>query len=96
MNYRINYLDNAKAFGMILVFQGHLIEQYMWNGVDSFNFQMSLIYSFHMPFFFFLSGFFFKENSNHNLLIRLKTLFFKRITPVVFFFIVFLKFFFFC
>lgn len=53
---RIGFLDVAKAYAIVLVIWGHLIQQTnpgFWdNGVFSF------IYSFHMPLFFLLSGMF--------------------------------------
>jgi fucose 4-O-acetylase-like acetyltransferase len=85
MNNRIEFLDTAKAIGMLLVFQGHLIFRYIQKGIGSFDLQMSLIYSFHMPFFFFISGFFFKSSDELHLLSAIKRLISKRIVPVIFF-----------
>jgi fucose 4-O-acetylase-like acetyltransferase len=85
MNNRIEFLDTAKAIGMLLVFQGHLISRYIQKGIGSFDLQMSLIYSFHMPFFFFISGFFFKSSDELHLLSAIKRLISKRIVPVIFF-----------
>lgn len=60
MQGRLNFVDNLKAFAILLVFIGHSI-QYLgckWGG--QYNcFVFNLIYSFHMPLFMALSGFFF-------------------------------------
>lgn len=48
---RIYWVDNLKAFGILLVVAGHM---------DSMNPHLGIyIYSFHMPLFFFISGFLF-------------------------------------
>ncbi len=49
MGKRIDYIDIAKAIGILLVLLGHLIP-------DGYNSLKSVIYSFHMPLFFILSG----------------------------------------
>lgn len=51
---RIQYLDDAKAVGIILVILGHCL----W--LPSIPGLSRLIYSFHIPFFFIISGFFIK------------------------------------
>lgn len=51
---RIEYIDIAKGFGMILVVIGHCI--------DGHTFPGTWIYSFHMPLFFILSGLCFKDD----------------------------------
>ena len=51
---RIEYLDFAKAIGIILVVFNHL-----WQSSGKEDFIFLLISSFHMPLFFFLSGLFF-------------------------------------
>lgn len=53
---RIGFLDLAKAFAIILVIWGHLIQQTNRGFWD--NPLFSFIYSFHMPLFFLLSGMF--------------------------------------
>ena len=56
MDKRIDYIDIAKAIGIILVYIGHC----------DLNYKSPLflwIYSFHMPLFFFISGFLFKFHS---------------------------------
>ena len=63
MNLRSDWVDYAKALGIILVVYGHVAR-----GVSSVEIKTqfksiqtidSIIYSFHMPLFFFVSGFFF-------------------------------------
>lgn len=89
---RIEYLDTAKALGMILVFQGHLLERSIGNNIVV-SFQSTLIYSFHMLFFFFVSGLFFKEKNDEDSILGLKKIFFRRLVPVAFFNLVGLVFF---
>lgn len=60
MKERNYYFDNLKAFLIITVVLGHLIEM----SVDKSNFLRSLflmIYTFHMPLFIFISGYFAKS-----------------------------------
>lgn len=54
---RLEWLDAAKAFGMILVYIGHCFIP----GVNPY------IYSFHVPFFFIISGFCWNNKNNVNL-----------------------------
>ncbi|WP_117233105.1 acyltransferase family protein [Vibrio maerlii] len=62
MEQRKEWVDIAKAIGIVLVVYGHgmrgLEKAGIWTNKDSFVFIDSLIYSFHMPLFFFLSGLF--------------------------------------
>jgi fucose 4-O-acetylase-like acetyltransferase len=80
---RIEYIDRARAFGMFLVYYGHLVEKLAMDaGIGSAQLQWRLIYSFHMPFFFFLSGVFwhptpFSRELFHN---KIKT----RLVPSIF------------
>ena len=62
MKNKIDWVDNAKGLGIVLVVFGHV-----WRGVfakgllnsnDTFLFIDYVIYSFHMPLFFLISGFF--------------------------------------
>ena len=53
-NKRLDWIDIAKGYGIVLVILAHLNK---W----SFN---NYIYSFHLPLFFFLSGYVFKVNNN--------------------------------
>ncbi|MBC1499818.1 acyltransferase family protein [Listeria weihenstephanensis] len=58
MNQRLIWIDNLKAYGIILVVIGHCVvlsADYPYTGL-----LMKLIYSFHMPLFFFISGFLFR------------------------------------
>jgi fucose 4-O-acetylase-like acetyltransferase len=82
---RIGWLDTARALGMLLVFNGHLIQRYIQKGIGSFDLQMTLIYSFHMPFFFFVSGVFFSDRKNASVVVALGRLFVSRMLPVVLF-----------
>ena len=80
MRSRINWIDNAKAIGIFLVFYGHYVE-YIWRQTNSdvAYFHFKVIYSFHMPFFFMISGFFLK---NYNITEKVKKLFLQRMLPV--------------
>lgn len=49
VNQRLDFIDNVKALGIILVVLGHI--------ADTPALLVTLIYSFHMPLFFFVSGF---------------------------------------
>ena len=57
---RVEYLDRAKALGMVLVYYGHFTEQLARNHYGAALLQMKFIYSFHMPLFFFVAGIFWK------------------------------------
>ena len=66
MTERIEWLDNAKALGIFLVFWGHLAETaFYWSAQETTSYwalmQCKIIFSFHMPLFFILSGFFAKK-----------------------------------
>lgn len=52
---RLYYIDNLKAFLIVLVVLGHCIQNFTPDYSDNFIFRF--IYSFHMPLFFFVSGF---------------------------------------
>ena len=56
MKERIEYIDIAKGFGILLVIAGHL---FAYRGPIS-----RWIFSFHMPLFFILSGICYKMNSS--------------------------------
>jgi acyltransferase len=90
VNDRIEWIDNAKAIGIFLVFYGHYIESL--SAVEShteFAFeQFKIIYSFHMPLFFILSGFFSKKQENK--LMHINKLFLQRLLPVLSFAILFI------
>ena len=57
MTKRIEYVDNAKAVGILLMIIGHC------ETISEIPYIKQLIYSFHMPLFFILSGMFIKENT---------------------------------
>lgn len=63
MQERMIWLDNLKAYGIILVIIGHSIVITAAN--DSTGMLMKLIYSFHMPLFFFISGYLFRPNQEN-------------------------------
>ena len=52
---RLNWIDMAKGYGMLLIIAGHLGEY------GEFNFIKIWFFSFHVPLFFFLSGYVFKD-----------------------------------
>ncbi len=54
---RIPWIDVAKAYGIALVFYGHVVEGIAQSGHGAAFMQYKLIYSFHMPLFFVLCGF---------------------------------------
>ncbi|WP_338347947.1 acyltransferase [Fructobacillus tropaeoli] len=62
MNKRIEWVDVAKAIGILLVVYGHVIlgvhDAGVWGNTFSYRLQHSVIYATHMPLFFFLSGIF--------------------------------------
>ncbi len=53
---RIDFLDISRFLGMILVYYGHIMEQFMYLGNTTAGAQYKYIYTFHMAFFFLLSG----------------------------------------
>src|SRR6266511_3040172 len=59
---RIDWVDAAKGFGIILVVVGHairgLLEARILTETASVQYVDTWIYSFHMPLFFFLTGLF--------------------------------------
>ncbi|MBL4799494.1 MAG: acyltransferase family protein [Oleispira sp.] len=61
-NYRFEWVDYAKAIGILLVVYGHVARGLVSAGImpDSivYRYVDSVIYTFHMPLFFFLSGLF--------------------------------------
>lgn len=66
MKNREQWVDYAKAIGIILVVYGHVARGLYNGGIDLpiiyYKFFDSVVYSFHMPLFFFLSGLFFYES----------------------------------
>lgn len=82
-NSRIYWIDICKAYGIILVFYGHLWLSSSMQNNDALL-QNKLIYSFHLPLFFILSGFFAKINIP-GFGIFLKNKIFTRLVPVIVF-----------
>lgn len=67
---RVLYIDNLKAFAILLVILGHVIQR---TDVDyDNNLVFRYIYSFHMPLFMFLSGFFVSEKKSIGNTVRLR------------------------
>lgn len=86
---RIYWIDNAKAFGIIVLFYGHVVEKIFLTYSSVAYLQYKLIYSFHIPLFFILSGYIAKQpESNIHSFMRDK--FMSRIIPFVFFNIIIL------
>ncbi|MFW8592245.1 acyltransferase family protein [Glaciecola sp. 2405UD65-10] len=63
MQSRTDWVDYAKAIGIILVVYGHVARGLFNAGIsipeNAYTLADSIVYSFHMPLFFFLSGLFF-------------------------------------
>jgi acyltransferase len=76
---RIDFIDIAKGFGIILVVFGHT---YRGNDLNLF------IYSFHMPLFFFFSGLLFNEKKYASFRILLKNKFKTLLLPYITFYII--------
>lgn len=81
---RLVWIDQAKAYGMFLVYYGHFTEQLARFGNPSATLQYKLIYSFHMPLFFVLSGYVYKDKQESFSAIS-KRLALTRLVPVLFF-----------
>ena len=66
MKQRNQWVDYAKAIGIILVVYGHVARGLIAAGLPMnqtwYTLVDSIIYSFHMPLFFFLSGLFFYDS----------------------------------
>jgi fucose 4-O-acetylase-like acetyltransferase len=79
---RIDWVDAAKGFGIILVVLGHvirgLVNSHVWMWTPTSFFIDGWIYAFHMPLFFFLSGLFLVRSTEKRWLIfvteKLRTL----------------------
>ncbi|MFC4760737.1 acyltransferase family protein [Fructobacillus durionis] len=60
--HRIEWVDVAKAVGILLVVYGHVLlgahDAGLWSDTLNYRIQHSVIYTTHMPLFFFLSGIF--------------------------------------
>ncbi len=79
---RVSWIDTCKAYGMILVFYGHL---WLQSPNDEVLLQNKLIYAFHMPLFFVISGLLDKENNTTAFKAFIKNKFFTRIVPFIIF-----------
>lgn len=66
MNTRADWVDYAKALGIMLVVYGHVARGLYSAGIaipeSLYRLADSVVYSFHMPLFFFLSGLFFYQS----------------------------------
>lgn len=62
MKQRLIWIDNLKAYGIILVIIGHSVVLPSTYGYSEIV--MKLVYSFHMPLFFFISGYLFHNRKN--------------------------------
>lgn len=84
---RIGWLDTAKAYGMFLVFFGHVIER-VWDTGNPLGFQpFKMVYAVHMPFFFVISGYLAKtEFPAFTVFLRRQIK--SRLVPVAFFCVV--------
>jgi fucose 4-O-acetylase-like acetyltransferase len=79
---RVDWVDAAKGFGIILVVLGHvirgLVNSHIWMWTPTSLFVDGWIYAFHMPLFFFLSGLFLVRSAEKGWLIfaveKLRTL----------------------
>jgi fucose 4-O-acetylase-like acetyltransferase len=80
---RIPYLDQAKAWGMFLVYYGHFLEVLLRSGSTAAFPQWKWIYTFHMPFFFFLTGTFWNPQPLVSPVFNEKVR--TRLVPVLFF-----------
>ena len=69
---RVAYLDQAKAWGMFLIYYGHFLEALLRAGGVAAFAQWKLIYTFHLPFFFFLTGAFWKPGSEVAQVVKVK------------------------
>ena len=85
MKNRENWVDYAKAIGIILVVYGHVARGLYNAGINFpvylYQITNSVIYSFHMPLFFFLAGLFFynsfsKKGSKKLIFSKIDTIFY--------------------
>jgi acyltransferase len=81
---RIAWIDIAKAYGIILVFYGHVVEVLADYGNTPAFLEFKFIYSFHMPLFFILCGYV-SRNKDSDFSSFFKYHLTSRIVPVVFF-----------
>ncbi|MCU0847339.1 MAG: acyltransferase family protein [Spirochaetes bacterium] len=81
---RIQWLDAAKAFGIILVFYVHLVQCYKVFFYNSFE-QQKFLENCIIQFFFFISGFIYKYKDDITKKEQIKILALSRLIPVLFF-----------
>lgn len=85
MNTRVDWVDYAKAIGIIMVVYGHVARGVYNSGIEFseyfFTLTDNIIYSFHMPLFFFLSGLFFYQSFVKK---GARQLFFSKIDTIVY------------
>jgi len=81
---RVYWIDNAKAFGIIALFYGHVVEKIFLTYSSVAYLQYKLIYSFHISLFFILSGYIAKQPES-NIHSFIKDKFMSRFIPFVFF-----------
>ena len=66
---RLEWVDQAKGIGIILVVYGHVISGVRAAGISfdqqTFKLTWDALYAFHIPLFFFLSGLFFPQSLRH-------------------------------
>jgi hypothetical protein len=81
---RIIWLDAAKAYGIFLVYYGHIAERfYQLGGNHAALLQDKFVYAFHVPLFFFISGFFARQTPDSVTAFVRKSLL-TRLLPVFF------------
>lgn len=93
---RIDWLDTARAYGIFLVFYGHIVDRIFKASdlplLESLAFShFRFIYSFHMVLFFIISGFFSKE-THPDFLTFIKEKLKSRLLPAIFFEVIILPF----
>lgn len=76
---RIDWIDAAKGFAILLVMMGHS---------DPPEVVMTWLYTFHVPLFFFLSGYVFKIKNGENFLSFVRRKIFTLVVPMILFSIV--------
>lgn len=85
MSSRVDWVDYAKAIGIILVVYGHVARGLYNAGMampeSTYRLADSIVYSFHMPLFFFLSGLFFYHSLSKR---GAKKLIFNKVDTIVY------------
>ena len=78
MRDRVDWIDSAKGFTMLLVIIGHCVDGYLKahmfpSYTKQLQFIFDFLYSFHMPLFFILSGFLYYYSYNNSNFKKIKT-----------------------